>query len=211
MNNILELLQGETGRTLLNGTAQETNQPANKTGELLSLALPVLMGAMRRNANSSGGAEGLLNALNDRHDGSVLDNLGTLFEGGYTRETFAEGEGILSHVLGNKQEGVASALGSRVGMDTGDVMNILKMVAPIVMGYLGKQQRSQGVNSPNDLGDLLGGLLGGGQSQNQQGLIEAFLDSDGDGSAMDDLVGMFLKDKKQGGLGDLLGGFLGKQ
>lgn len=211
MNNILELLQGETGRTLLNGTAQETNQPANKTGELLSLALPVLMGAMRRNANSSEGAEGLLNALNDRHDGSVLDNLGTLFEGGYTRETFAEGEGILSHVLGNKQEGVASALGSRVGMDTGDVMNILKMVAPIVMGYLGKQQRSQGVNSPNDLGDLLVGLLGGGQSQNQQGLIEAFLDSDGDGSVMDDLAGMFLKDKKQGGLGDLLGGFLGKQ
>ena len=46
----------------------------------------------------------------------------------------------------------------------------------------------------------------------QQSLIETFLDSDGDGSVIDDLAGMVLNggNQKKSGLGGVLGGLFGK-
>ncbi len=204
----MDLLQGDLGKTLVRGMANETGQPQEKTGELLQLALPVLLGAMQKNTRSESGADGLLNALNNKHDGSILDNIGTLFEGGYTEEVRKDGAGILGHVIGDKESLVTSTLANKVGMNTGDVARILQMAAPILLGFLGRQQRSKGVESVSGLEGLLGNLIG--SEPGKQSMIEAFLDSDGDGSVVDDLAGMLLKDKGKGGLGGLLGGFLGK-
>ena len=91
-------------------------------------------------------------------------------------------------------------------------MNILKVAAPVLMGYLGKQTRQQNVSNENGIGGLLGGLLVGESSQ-QQSMVEKLLDADGDGSVIDDVAGMLMggDGKKAGGLGGLLGGFLGKK
>lgn len=210
MEGIMELLQGEIGQTLLSGAARETGQSEEKTGELLQMALPILLGAMKKNTRSPKGAEGLLSALENKHDGGILDHLGTLFEGGYTEETLKDGQGIIGHVLGGKEEGISRALGQKVGMNGADVAKILQMVAPILLGFLGKKKRSQGVGSSAGLDDLLGGLLGTAGSGGEQGLIEAFLDSDGDVNVVDDLAGMLLKNKGKEGLGGLLGGLFEK-
>jgi hypothetical protein len=53
---------------------------------------------------------------------------------------------------------------------------------------------------------------GNKKAAKQQSLIETFLDSDGDGSVIDDLAGMVLNSggSKKGGLGGMLGGLFGK-
>jgi len=213
MSGLLDLLQGDMGRQIISGVSNETNEPADKTASVVQMALPILMGAMKRNANSPEGAAGLMGALNSKHDGSILDNLGGLFSGGVDQEVKNDGMGILGHVLGGSQNNVANALSSKSGMDSGSVMNILQVLAPIVLGYLGKEQRQQNVQSPDALTGLLGGLLGGGnQQQKQQSLIESLLDGDNDGSILDDVAGMVLNsgNKKSSGLGGLLGGLFGK-
>jgi hypothetical protein len=66
------------------------------------------------------------------------------------------------------------------------------------------------VNSQNDLGGLLGGLLVGNETQNDQSFIEKILDADGDGSVIDDVAGMVLGgSKSKSSLGGLLGGLFG--
>ena len=96
-------------------------------------------------------------------------------------------------------------------MDSSSVSQILKVAAPILMGVLGKQAQQNNVNSSNGIGDLLGGLLGGSEAQNEQSFLEKLLDADGDGSVVDDVAGMVLGGgKKKGGLGGLLGGLFGK-
>ncbi len=216
MAGLLDLLDSPMGKQLISGVAGQTGQSPEKAGSVLTMALPVLMGAMKRNASTPEGAQGLMNALSNKHDGSIMDNLSGLFGGGVDDSVLNDGAGILGHVLGNKQPQVQNALSQKSGLDAGSIGTILKVAAPILMGFLGKQAQQQNVTSSNGLGDLLGGLLGGGDSNTgnkQQSLIESFLDSDGDGSILDDVAGMVLgggKSNGGGGLGSLLGGLFGK-
>ncbi len=213
MEGILDLLNGPMGKTIINGVAGSTGQDSGKTGSVLTMALPVLMKAMQRNAATPQGAEGLMGALS-KHDGGILDNLGGLFSGGVNKEVVDDGGKILGHVLGAKQQGVEQVIGQKTGMDIGAVGNILKTAAPILMGLLGKQSKQSGISSGGGIGDLLGGMLGGNSTQQEQSFLEKILDADGDGSVIDDVAGMVLGgggQKKSGGLlGGLLGGLFGK-
>lgn len=216
MTGILDLLNSDTGKTIISGVAGSTGQDTNKTSSVLTMALPVLMKAMQRNAATPQGAESLKSALN-KHDGGILDNLGDLFNGGVNSDVLQDGNKILGHVLGNKQQGVEKVIGQKAGMDTSAVADILKTAAPILMGLLGKQSRQENVNSSSDLSGLLGGLLGGSSAQKEQSFLEQILDADGDGSIVDDVAGMILgnaggSQQKSGGLlGGLLGGVFGKK
>ncbi|MEE9363740.1 MAG: DUF937 domain-containing protein [Cellulophaga sp.] len=213
MSGLLDLLSGPMGKMIISGVAGQTGQSEGKTSDLLGMAMPLILGAMKKNASTPEGAQGLMSALSgSSHDGGILDNLGGLFSGGVDQSVMDDGAGILGHVFGNKQANVESALSAKSGIDSGSIGTILKVAAPILMGLLGKQSRSQNVTDSNGLGNMLGGLLGGGSNAGkQQSLIESFLDSDGDGSILDDVAGMVLGgSKSKGGLGGLLGGLFGK-
>ncbi|MBU3822598.1 DUF937 domain-containing protein [Flavobacteriaceae bacterium XHP0103] len=207
MSGILDLLNSDLGKTIISGVSSQTNQPQNKTQDVLNMAMPVLTAAMKRNASTPQGAEGLLGALNSKHDGSILDNLGGLFSGGVDANVINDGSKILGHVLGNKQQHVQAAISQKSGVDANSVAQILKVAAPILLGILGNQAKKQNVNSSNGLESLLGGMLSGSSAGNEQSFLESILDADGDGSVVDDVAGMVLGgNKKKGGLGGLLGG-----
>ena len=216
MAGILDLLNSDLGKQIINGVSGSTGTEESKTGNVLTMALPVLMKAMERNASTPEGAEGLMGALSNKHDGSILDNLSGLFGGGVDEEVTNDGAKILGHVLGQKQQGVEQVISQKSGVESSSVGNILKVAAPILMGVLGKQAKQNNVSSQNDLGGLLGGLLGNNTSNNnskqEQSFLESILDADGDGSVVDDVAGMVLggSDNKKGGLGGLLGGLFGK-
>jgi len=216
MSGILDLLNSDIGKQMIGGISQETHQPADKTASVVTMALPILLGAMKRNASTESGAAGLMSALDNKHDGSILDNLGGLFGGGVNEDVKIDGMGILGHVLGGSQDNAVRAVSKKSGMDASSVMQVLQVAAPIILGFLGKEKKKQNISSSSGLGDLLGGLLGGGGQQQpakQQTLIESLLDGDDDGSVIDDIAGMVLSgggNKSQGGLGGLLGGLFGK-
>ncbi len=212
MSGILELLNSPMGKQIIDGVSSQTGQSTDKTSGLLSMAMPVLMGAMQRNASTPEGASGLLGALTGNHSGGILDNLGGLFDGGVDQSVTNDGEGILGHILGGKQPAVENALSQKSGIDAGSVGQILKVAAPILMGVLGKQASQNNVSDANGLTNLLGNMSGAAKGSKEQSLIESFLDADGDGSILDDVAGMLLSSggKSKGGLGGLLGGLFGK-
>ena len=208
MSGILDLLNSDIGTSLINGVSGQSGQSKSKTSSLLTMALPMLMQAMKKNANSSEGASGLMGAL-QKHDGSILDNVGDLFSGNNADAVSNDGGKILGHVLGNRQGNIQNALSQKSGIDAGSVGQILKMAAPIVMGVLGKQQRQNKVDSPGGIEGLLGGLIGNKTPNKDQSFLESILDADGDGSIIDDVAGMVLGGKKnKNGLGGMLGGLL---
>ena len=208
MSGLLDLLNSPMGKQIISGVSGSTGQSESATGNLLSMAMPVLMGAMKKNAQTPEGAAGLMSALSGKHNGGILDNLGGLFNGGVDESVKQEGSGILGHLLGGNQENVQNALSQQSGMDAGAVGSILQVAAPILMGLVGKQTQQAGVSDASGMNGFLGSMLGG-QSQQNQSLISSLLDSDGDGSILDDVAGMVLGGKKSG-IGGLLGGLFGK-
>ena len=174
--------------------------------------MPLLLGAMKKNASSQEGASGLMGALSGKHDGSILDNLGSILGGGSVdQNVIQDGAGILGHVLGGKQPIVENALSTKTGLDAGTVAQILKIAAPILLGIIGKQTKENNIQDQDGLTGILGSMLGGQPKENQS-LIESLIDSDGDGSVLDDVADMVLgSNKKKGGLGGMLGGLFGKQ
>jgi hypothetical protein len=101
---------------------------------------------------------------------------------------------------------VENALSQKSGIDASAIANILKIAAPIIMGYLGRQQSQANIADAGGMDALLGSLLGGQQSQGMD-MFSALLDADGDGSIIDDVSDMV--QGKKGGLGGLLGGLFG--
>ncbi len=211
MAGLIDLLNSDLGKQLVSGASAQTGASESKTADVLSMALPVLLGAMKKNASSTEGATGLMGALNKKHDGSILDNLGSILGGGHVdQNVMNDGAGILGHVLGNKQPLVENALSQKSGLDADTIAQILKIAAPILLGVIGKQTKQNNVNDSDSLTGILGSMLGG-QPRENQSLIEKLIDADGDGSVLDDVADMVLgSNKKKGGLGGMLGGLFGK-
>ncbi len=170
--------------------SQQIGADPKTTQTALSTAMPMLVAALARNASKPEGAEALHNALTKDHDGSILDDLA----GFLGNPQAANGAGILGHILGNKQPAVTQGLAKGTGLDIGQIGQLLKIAAPMLMGMLGKQQQTKGF----DISDLTS-YLGGQQKKVQKtnpglmGALGNMLDADGDGSAVDDIVGMMGK------------------
>jgi len=207
MAGILNLLNSDLATSLISGTSKRLGQEKEQTGLGLSTALPLILSALKNNVSSSNGAASILGALsNDKHDGSILENLGDILG---KKDSMKDGANILGHVFGGKEQNVAQAVSAKSGLDMEKSMDLLKMAAPVIMGFLGKQSRQNNIADSKGLDDLLGGLLGGGnQVQEGQNMITKILDADGDGSIIDDVIGMATNDKK-GKLGGMLDGLFG--
>jgi hypothetical protein len=154
--------------------------------KVLSGALPAMMAGLNRNATSGGGANALLGALDRDHDGSILDDvMGYLGGGGNA----TDGAGILGHVFGGRQTDVEQAVSRSSGVDAGSVSSIMAMIAPLLMGALGKAKRQQGFDA-SGLASALGQQERVARRTAPSGfdMIAGILDGDGDGSAMDDVA-----------------------
>ena len=201
MFSLEDLLGQEQGTAAVSQISQEVGAEPSAVSSAIQLALPTLLNGLANNAATPDGAQNLNNALEQDHDGSILDNLGGLgsmiFGGGQQTAPprQADAGGILGHILGNDQGQVAQQVSNQTGLGMGQVAQILMFLAPIVMGYLGRQKQEQGVGA-DGLGGLIGGLLGGGQAQQASAggvlgnLATSMLDKDHDGSAVDDIASM---------------------
>ncbi len=208
MFSLQDLLGQEQGTQAVDQISQNVGADNSLVSSAISMALPALINGLANNASTPEGAESLNNTLDQHHsDGGVLGNLGGLagmIFGGGDQATApapqADAGGILGHILGSNQGAVAQDVSQKTGLGMGQVAQILMFLAPIVMGYLGKQKQQQGVDA-GGLGGLLGGLLGGGQQQaapQSSGnavldMASSVLDRDHDGSAMDDIASMAFK------------------
>jgi hypothetical protein len=190
--NLSGLLNDTLSGDTVSQISEQLGTDEATTSNAIQSALPMLLGALAHNSQTEEGAVSLNNALGD-HDGSILDNLGG-FLGNFGA---GPGAGILGHIFGGAQDTAERQVSQASGLDMSKVGPLLMMLAPIVMGALGRGQRQTGIGA----GDLAG-ILGGAAQQTSSGsplmgILGQVLDRDRDGSAVDDVVGM---------LGGLLGG-----
>ena len=181
-------LMGQLGGGGIEQIGRSVGLDSGDVSKVLAGGMPAMLTGLTRNSSSSAGAAGLLGALDRDHDGSVLDDvMGFLGGGG----NLGAGAGILGHVLGGRQSNVESAISKSSGVDMASVTKILAMVAPLLMGALGKAKREQGLDAAG-LTAALGQQEQAARkvSPSAVDMFSRMLDSDGDGDTMDDIVKM---------------------
>lgn len=213
-----DLITGGLGNQMAAGLSKKLGIDSTKATWILAIAVPLIAGAIKYNQSKddTSQAKGFADALDTKHNGEILDHVDEVIEKGPTED----GNKIVQHIFGSKTEYVATGLAEKSGFSSAQVTGVLATLAPIVMGYLGKEKANATQNgTSNPLGDLLGGFLGGntgsggglgniignifGADKNEPtaattsgGLtdkISDFFDKNKDGSAIDDIVGMFTK------------------
>jgi hypothetical protein len=119
--------------------------------------------------------------------GSIL---GSVLGGGTPASPAQNGAGILGHILGGRQDAAAQAVSQQSGLNIGSVMKLLPILAPIVMQMLGRAKAQHGLGV-QDLPQVLGNSANhAAQQSGMMGVLGSILDRDGDGSMMDDILGM---------------------
>ena len=191
LNSIIGLLQDQDLQALTSKLGGDEAQV--KSG--LGLALPAILEALNKNTNTPEGAESLNKALEKDHDGSILDNV----TGFLNNPESANGLGILGHLFGDKTPNVAQAVSKASGLDQNSSMQLLTMLAPLVLGFLGKEKKQNNLdaNGLNNLTSMLSSNLAQ-SNPDIMSFVGSLLDSNKDGSFLDEALGM-------------LGGFFGKK
>ncbi len=212
--NLIDLLTGNTGNQVAQQAENKFGISKNQIIALLAVATPLIISYLRNKSQDAKEAEALNNALDKDHDGSILDDTAQL----EARQN--EGGSILSHIFGNQKSTVENQLSQNTGISIDKIGPVLAMLAPVIMGYIGKEKQQNNVGA-GGLGDLLGGILGGAQNQAQQqdsnplndilGSVLGGGQSQSSGNPLNDILGSVLgggqQQKQQGGgIGDLLGG-----
>jgi len=186
----------------------------NQTGGLASIArelgiseqqaragaaalLPAILGGFTRQAQPAG-AGGLGALLGQLGGASLLDDVVSP-----QPTDIGRGNAVLGNLFGSKDVSrtVAQHAAAQTGLDPSLLRKMLPMLAMLAVGYLARrhgQARNapQGGVAPADatagngnghgggLGDVLGGLLGGGGL----GGLGAMFDKDGNGNPLDDIL-----------------------
>jgi len=184
--NLTGLLSDALNDDTIKQISQQLEIDEGATNNAVQAALPMLLGGLATNSASGDGARSLLDALDRDHDGSVLDDIG-----GYLGDYLSgRGGSILGHVFGGQQGAVEESVSQNSGLHPSKVGPLLMMLAPIVMGALGRARRESGLGEGDLAGELGSAAQHADASSGLLGVLYSLLDRNRDGSITDDIVGM---------------------
>jgi len=152
--NLLNLVKGAVGNQVMKQLGGILGENPKSTESAIGAAVPAILGGLMKKASTPNGAGDIFRTLND-HDGSILDNLGGALGDGGHKSLIEKGAGLLSLLFGSKQNSIIGSIAKLAGIGNSSAGSLLGILAPIVMGVLGKQQRSTGL----DVGGLTNLLM----------------------------------------------------
>ncbi len=178
--NILETILKSQNGAAVEQMAKSFGVRKDQAGEAVVKLLPVLMQGMKKNVASEGGLASLLSALNRGKHQEYIEEPSKAVQ----PEAIHDGNKILGHLLGSKEVSrrVAGAAAEHTDLSADMLKKMLPVVANMFMGSVSKQTASAGL--PGNLSES------NAPAREAQGLVSRLLDSDGDGSVADDLLGM---------------------
>ena len=196
MPNFIDEFMGTYGSKVSKDLSKTLGVKKGLLKEIIPQVAPLILGGLKKQKDQHGGNDRVDHILNKYGSPDVLDDLGGLFR---SKARDAEPDPGLGGLLGDSGFQATDAIAKQFNLDSGTVMKLIPMVAPVILGALTKKR------------DTRAGSGG----------IGALLDQDGYGSVLDDVAGFLLgslgggssrrgrRRRSGGGLGDVIGGLLG--
>lgn len=156
MSSIVESLLGEVLKEdTLKNIANAVGIKEENVSDIISAAIPTLMNAMNKNAETEEGAESLAQALEEHASTTKLDVAEEV-----KNADVEDGEGIIGHILGDNLSSTLKTLSSKIDLDPDKIKKVLAMIAPIMLTFIASaKKKSKKSSSSKDLTQMLSGLV----------------------------------------------------
>ena len=175
--NLLDVIKGAQNGAVVSQLGQKFGLGESDVTKVIGQFLPALTNGMKKNI-SQGGLSDLMSALQTgRHD-RYLERPEELTQ----EQAVTDGDGILGHLFDNDKNisrDLARRTSESTGIDSGILKKMLPMVAGLVMGAMRKQTDNHGLSQ-----------LSNNSSPSALAPLMKLLDADGDGSVIDELLGL---------------------
>lgn len=172
--DITSLLGAMLSNNAVSGMGQATNTSNQDVTNVLSAALPSLLGGALQQSQNQQTAQGFTQALTDHAQVDTSD-IGSFMQ----NVDLDDGAKIIQHLLGGQTQQVEAQVAQQANVSPAKTNAILSAAAPLIMSMLGQallsnvtgqkkaknKKQVQSVQSTANAGDvsgLLGALLGGG-------------------------------------------------
>lgn len=167
--NLLQLIQSQLGSTVVGQLSGLLGESESATRGSLSAAVPALLGGLVKQGSTRSGATSLYSTLAEIDTSGLDDIVGNLGSGGF-QQMRQQGSGLLEGLFGGGLARVTDILTGSSGLSRGGTSSLLSVLAPIVMGFVGRQV-SRGGLDVGGLTDLLAG-----QREHLRGALPGGLD-----------------------------------
>lgn len=166
--NVLDMIAARLGEPNVQAIGKKLGTDRQQTLVAIAHSFPTLVGSLAKNAQDPQGAQALAAALDRDHNGSILANI----PGHIANPAPANGAGILRHALGDNQPAAAQLVAAKSGISGQAAGSLLEIMAPMVMGLIGKRKQNEGLDAGGVAGMLINMIGGGSQpaaAQQEQG------------------------------------------
>ncbi|PWK29394.1 OmpA family protein [Arcicella aurantiaca] len=154
-------LFGELKELLLGDVANKASnllgEKEDKVKTAIEGLIPTFVGGLMKRASNEAGATTLMNVVKKgNHDGSIIEQIGNLVN---NKDNFAQvvekGNGLVSMLLPDKKSSIATMISQFAGVRNSSATSLLSIVAPIVVGKLGKMVATQNLDKAGLANTLL--------------------------------------------------------
>ena len=132
-DNLLSMTQSFMTPDLVQKFSGALGQPADKIQSGLKSVIPTFLMGLANKGSSNEGAQSILNMAKN-------PNL--------------PGPEAVNGIFGNELTSVTTSLGSATGMSSSSITKMMGMIAPVIMGVVGKKVTSEGMNASGLMGFL---------------------------------------------------------
>lgn len=157
MANILDDLKGLIGNQVISSAASQLGESEGGIQKTVGALLPTILAGLVNKSTDSSAFSGIFNMLSDNRNSGFLDNLSGLVGGG----NLAQGDpkdiagGLMGNLFGSKVGGILDLVSNFAGVKKSSTSSLLGLAGPVIMGFLGKKIKNEGLNATS-LASLLG-------------------------------------------------------
>ena len=153
--NLLDLVKGQLSNSVIGAISGALGESTERTQSAIDGVAPALLGGLMKKASTTSGADALFDMIKD-NDGSVLNDLGNLFNANNLQDTLTGGAKTIGNLFGGGGlQSIIETLTRSSGLGGKSLTSLFSMLAPVVMGVLGKQTRASGLDAAGLAGLLM--------------------------------------------------------
>ena len=152
--NLIELVKGQLGDSVLAQLGSLIGESTENTKNAVEASVPTLLGSIVDKVSSDTDAAGMLSNVLDNLDEGIADDFSGFIQPDKQPAIAEKGLGLLQGLLGDNLSSVVDMISKFSGVGNKSSTSMLSMILPLVLGFIGKQRNTAGLDQDGVLGLL---------------------------------------------------------